>query len=183
MIWVIGRSQDPAGPPVDVLYYQTRPNIRTQGNFRARDCDFRRLKRRRRETISADRSIGEMSGHRGFRLDDEVAGLKCVCAASLTASRILIGEHSSEPMRAAAAPAMCITPVTAPPRGVAQCVDTQSDGVQVSEATAMLAPSGWAFIAERPRLLRTPAGLPVTVLGMGMGPEIASLAQSLQWSR
>lgn len=69
-----------------------------------------------------------MSGHRGFRLGDEVAGLKCVCAASLTDSRILIGEHSSERMRAAgAAPVMCVRPVTAPPRGLAQCVDSHSE--------------------------------------------------------
>lgn len=129
-------------------------------------------------------SIREMSGHRDFRLNDEVAGLKCVCAASLAASRILIGEHSSEPMRAAgAAPAMCVRLVTAPPRGLAQCVDSHSDGVQVSEATAMLAPSGWAFIAERPAHSEHRQGCLSPFWGMGVGPEIATLAQSLQWSR
>lgn len=118
MIWVIGRSQDPAGPPVDFLYYQTlqiyeNKGISTLVIVTSKGSNVDEVKQSRRIA-----TIREMSGHRGFRLDDEVAGLNCVCAASLTASRILIGEHSSEPMRAAAAPAMCITPVTAPPRGV-----------------------------------------------------------------
>lgn len=63
-----------------------------------------------------------------------------MCLASLIASRILIGEHSSEPTRSAgAAVATCIKSMTEPPRDVARCVDNRRDGAQISEATAMLA--------------------------------------------
>lgn len=41
---------------------------------------------------------------------------------------------------AGTAPAICIMPVTGPPRGVGQCVDSHRDGVLVSKASAMLAP-------------------------------------------
>lgn len=79
MSWVIGRSQDSAGPPVGVLYYQTRPDLTNAREIPPRvivtskGSNVDDVKQSRRIA-----SIREMSGRRGFQLDDEVAGLKCV---------------------------------------------------------------------------------------------------------